>query len=188
MNLKKVAETAISQDMEKRRREKEELKDKIRKEIEDKKKKLGNLNPFTFSISPLDLITNKYMTLYENKNYLLKKQEEYKDVKKPGKFEKVAYFVLEFFFGVWIIYFLIYRSLGSELFKEVTPTFHLNIDPLYISLVLEGIVVIMFSMAMKFMITSRFDEDKKQYVKTIFKFGLIISIISFLGFIWLSSI
>ncbi len=180
---------ALKQERQKKEQELRRVKkQEVCDEIKLHKERLRELHPFTFLITPLDEITNRYMTLFSNKNYLLDKMEVYKDTKVPGKFEKLIYFILEFLFGVWIIYFLLYRSLGSELFKEITPSFGMNIDPLYISLVLEGIIIIMFSVAMKLFITSRFDESKKRYVNKIFKYSLFTFIFSFLAFIWLSSI
>jgi len=78
--------------------------------------------------------------------------------------------------------------MGPEYFSEVTMTFGLDIDPLYIALVFEGIVIVMFSLAMKLYITARFDENKKNIVRKWMRYSFIAFVSAYIAFIYMSNL
>lgn len=190
----------ISKEMEekqKRKREREAEKERLREqekraleaEMAEYEQKIARHQPVSFTTALAEInIQSSYMTLLENKQYANRKLETLKDVKVATKIESVLYTLLELFLGIFVIYSLLYRVMGPDYFSEVTMTFGLDIDPLYIALAFEAIVIVMFSLAMKLYITARFDESKKAIVRKWMRYSFIAFVSAYVTFIYMSNL
>jgi hypothetical protein len=178
----------------KKEAERKALKKKINREmlqekIKELEERMRAKEPIAFKMPvAVQTIEEPYMALIERQKFVETKLEKLKDVRISRWYEPVLYFMLEIFMGIFVIYTLLYRVMGEEYFSEVTMTFGLDIDPLYISLGFEALVIVMFSIGMKLYMTSRFDETKKDIVVKIMKFSILLFIGAYGLFVYLSNI
>ncbi len=183
---------AVKQSIENERKRKEAQKQALRQslqnEIEAIKEQMRSHQPIAFKMPVLGhSIEEPYMALLGRQEYVERKLERLKDVRLSRWYEPFLYFLLEIFLGVFVIYTLLYRVMGEEYFSEVTMTFGLDIDPLYVSLGFEALVIVMFSVGMKLYVTSRFEEMKKEVVAKIMKYSISLFIGAYMLFVYLSN-
>ena len=171
----------------KRRREAE--KERLETKLANINEQMKTYHPITFKMAAAQGIEEKYLSLLKQHDFIESRLENLKDVKKAGWYEPLLYFLLEVFMGIFVIYTLLYRVMGEEYFSEITMTFGLTgIDPLYIALGFEALVIVMFATGIKLFITSRFNAETKAFVKSWTKWWTIAFLVAYGGFVYLSNI
>ena len=171
------------------KRKRAEEKARLEKKLENINEQMRSYQPITFKMAAAQGIEERYLSLLKQHDFIESRLEDLKDVKRASWYEPLLYFLLEVFLGVLMIYNVLYRVMGEEYFSEVTPTFGLTgIDPLYIALGIEALIVVVIATVIKLFITSRFNAETKALVKSWTKWWFIAFLVAYGGFIYLSNI